>query len=221
MYASVSKVHMEGMNSSDRQQIHFEAGPMGVTQTFKGHAKNEINDKNLNHLPNIKLEKYSVRDNQFLKAADDPRSGRFLSYDQFPPNSTKSNIKGKHMLSDFRSSEQCKSIGFTPKYNCHHYMHEVNLESVRSKNDILVPFGLSANFATSQNFATTRNASQMYHSSPRQEVANKANDVVFADFSDTVMPKQAKHEERYRPSFKKNYNQQVKLVKQQKMSLKM
>lgn len=181
-----------------RDQINFIASPQGITQVYKGHDKSEICDKNLSHLPNIKLENYSVRDFSVLKASDDPRSSRFLSWDQFPKNSTKGNIKGKRMLSDFRSNSQTKNMMQTPQYNCHNYVHDVNMNAITANMGRLVPFGLAANFSPSQVFGTTRNASQMIHQSLRMEALKKADKVVYGDFINSVMPKSISPEERYK-----------------------
>ena len=94
LYQSVSNVHLEGMNSTNFSQINFIASPQGITQVIKGSDPKD-NSQNQRRLPDIKLENYAVRDNSFLKASDDPRSNRFVSYDLFPKNSTKGNIKGK------------------------------------------------------------------------------------------------------------------------------
>lgn len=105
IYNSVSNVHLEGMNSTNFAQVNFIASPQGVTQVFKAADPKDNGSPNQRRLPDIKLESYAVRDNSFLKASDDPRSSRFVSYEQFPKNSTKGNIKGKQMMADFRSSQ--------------------------------------------------------------------------------------------------------------------
>ena len=55
MYSSVSKVQLDGMNSSMRDKINFIASPHGITQVYKGHDKSEISDRNLKHLPAINM----------------------------------------------------------------------------------------------------------------------------------------------------------------------
>lgn len=80
LHSDVKDAKMLGVNSERRTDIDFVVDEKGISQIYKGHSKNDLSTRNERHLPDIKLDKYSVRTNEFLKVDDDPRSGRFLPF---------------------------------------------------------------------------------------------------------------------------------------------
>ena len=98
LHSDVKDVQMLGLNSERRTDVDFVVGERGLSQVYHGHSKNQLSTRNERHLPDIKLDKYSVRTNEFLKVDDDPRSGRFLPFNQFPKHLTKANMHQTKIL---------------------------------------------------------------------------------------------------------------------------
>ena len=162
LHKDVLDVQMYGLNSDRMQNSDFVVHKRGMSQVFHGQSKNSISTRNEPHLPKISIDKYSVRTREFLKVNDDPRSGRFLAFNQFPKYLTKANMKQTRVIANFAGGGE-KGVALKPKvlYNCHNYDHEVNFNSIRGKREskgALVPFAKSASFSQTMNYATTRKA---------------------------------------------------------------
>lgn len=128
------------MNSDLRSSVDFVVDNHGIKQVYSGYSKHGIGERNEPHLPNIKLDKYTVRSNEFMKSNDDPNSRRFVHFDQFPPNSTKANLKHPRTINFTTQLGQCEALKPKQQFGD---VYEVDFKALKGKKenfDTLVPF---------------------------------------------------------------------------------
>ena len=87
LHKSVSKVSMLGLNSHTQYSIEFVATPKGINQQYVGLPPGGQTAKH-SALPNIRFDKQSLRNNNFLRVDDDANSERFEPFNCF--------VKGSH-----------------------------------------------------------------------------------------------------------------------------
>lgn len=159
-----------------------------------------------------------------MKVDDDPRSGRFVSFNQFPKYLTKANMHQTKVIANLAGGGE-QGLALRPKtlYNCHNYNYDVDYNSIRGKRESegeLVSFGKSANFSQTMNFPTSRKAHQQVIS-PRMPMSVKEAPSALEDAGELTKPKESFLHEKYAPSFASSFQQHQVVLRERKINYKL